>query len=702
MPSDPAQPPMARRLSASFDAENVALHLQNDDDAERSAAKRVKHAEAARRAAKARSPFKETPRHQAKTAAITTMYNDAIQMCAENKVNEKNSWNLDLIDHMGRMIETQPAAAGDDEMTNFQLASSTLDAGVKIYAYRVDSVYNETFKLIGGLNRTAKRDGADYEAEADGAAEGAADDETGGAAEPKKRARRTTSSTDNLEPNPANLDLKKLELSFEVDPLFHRTSAKFDAGGAHGLLLHNTCVREGCQLAFDSSAVRAPIGGDAPAHTETQQLLPRDALAGCLPAGYAAFPVCAELASYAQGLRSGVSTDDYNAVAPAEMAAEEGEDAASDAASDDGGESHHADDGDGADFAAPSSPPADWSAAFAPADDDELDLDASVQAREAALLAQADADAEDSVAFWTVDELAERGNAASVDGTASDVDRATAVAQRLLQVGQRWAGPAHWKFRAQPSAAAAAGNKKRAGRAPFLLDFSRGAEAVRELEAAALDARGTTLSDTAIAKERSANNTLPRDMQCGVEVLSTLFHRPATRIGRRKLGNGGASLPAAVSSHGASSSQCDANVRDDDEGGGFDDSEWSGDLPDAAADGAQSEAVSLELVEQPRRVEKIDIGYARVAKKVDIKKLKGSIGELLDDGFGGANVAEERTAELSFQQVVSRVPNKVAESERADVSFAYCFICLLHIANERGLEIEGDASMTDLRVRSGA
>jgi len=41
---------------------------------------------------------------------------------------------------MGRMIE-QPSAAGNDAaMTNFQFASSTLDAGVKIYAYRVDSV----------------------------------------------------------------------------------------------------------------------------------------------------------------------------------------------------------------------------------------------------------------------------------------------------------------------------------------------------------------------------------------------------------------------------------------------------------------------------------------------------------------------------------------------------------------------------------
>lgn len=33
----------------------------------------------------------------------------------------------------------------------FQVASSTLDAGAKIYAGRVDSMYNDAFKVLGGL-----------------------------------------------------------------------------------------------------------------------------------------------------------------------------------------------------------------------------------------------------------------------------------------------------------------------------------------------------------------------------------------------------------------------------------------------------------------------------------------------------------------------------------------------------------------------
>jgi len=34
-------------------------------------------------------------------------------------------------------------------------ASCTLEAGVKIYSCRVDSIHSETFKVLNGLNRTA-------------------------------------------------------------------------------------------------------------------------------------------------------------------------------------------------------------------------------------------------------------------------------------------------------------------------------------------------------------------------------------------------------------------------------------------------------------------------------------------------------------------------------------------------------------------
>ncbi len=75
------------------------------------------------------------------------------------KINQKNSWSLNLIDYITEVLDVRPG-----EMTNFQVsiiylrliskvASCTLDASVKIYSCRVDSVLSETFKVLGGLNR---------------------------------------------------------------------------------------------------------------------------------------------------------------------------------------------------------------------------------------------------------------------------------------------------------------------------------------------------------------------------------------------------------------------------------------------------------------------------------------------------------------------------------------------------------------------
>lgn len=89
------------------------------------------------------------------------MYKNCIKLAAENKISQKNTWSLTLIDHMSDLVK--PAEEG--RTTNFQHASCTLDAGIKIYAYRVDSVHSEAFKVLGGLSRTA---GAAEEDEPDG------------------------------------------------------------------------------------------------------------------------------------------------------------------------------------------------------------------------------------------------------------------------------------------------------------------------------------------------------------------------------------------------------------------------------------------------------------------------------------------------------------------------------------------------------
>lgn len=45
--------------------------------------------------------------------------------------------------------------------------------------------------------------------------------------------------------------------AFVVDPLYRQTTAKFDEGGAKGLLMNNLGVYGGCRVLFDSQEVPA-------------------------------------------------------------------------------------------------------------------------------------------------------------------------------------------------------------------------------------------------------------------------------------------------------------------------------------------------------------------------------------------------------------------------------------------------------------
>lgn len=83
---------------------------------------------------------------------MAELYKNCIKLASENKISAKNTWNLNLIDHMSDLVKP---STEEGRQTNFQRASCTLDAGVKIYAYRVDSVHSDVYKVMSGLSRSA-------------------------------------------------------------------------------------------------------------------------------------------------------------------------------------------------------------------------------------------------------------------------------------------------------------------------------------------------------------------------------------------------------------------------------------------------------------------------------------------------------------------------------------------------------------------
>ncbi|GMF40886.1 unnamed protein product [Phytophthora fragariaefolia] len=142
--------------------------------------------------------------------------------------------------------------AGGDDTYNFQKASCTLDASIKIYSYRVDDTWNSSYKILENLSRTGQKHGVE---------EAASDEERGTTT--ARKTRKTHART--IEKNLNNINLKSYDTECEADPLFHKMSQSFDEGGAKGMLLANLSVYDGCKILLNSSDVslvtRKPIHG---------------------------------------------------------------------------------------------------------------------------------------------------------------------------------------------------------------------------------------------------------------------------------------------------------------------------------------------------------------------------------------------------------------------------------------------------------
>jgi condensin complex subunit 2 len=139
---------------------------------------------------------------------------------------------------------------------NFQKASCTLDGCVKVWTSRVDSVATETGKLLSGLSTGRQNDD-------NGEDEDDLDPNDPTAEENKRKTKKTRSSGEStLAKSFDVLKVKKLDLEFTVDPLFKKTSADFDEGGAMGLLMNHLGVDGRGRVVFDAGDVGFEEEGD--------------------------------------------------------------------------------------------------------------------------------------------------------------------------------------------------------------------------------------------------------------------------------------------------------------------------------------------------------------------------------------------------------------------------------------------------------
>ncbi|KAL8713503.1 MAG: hypothetical protein Q9220_002365 [cf. Caloplaca sp. 1 TL-2023] len=317
-----------------------------------------------------------------------------------------------------------------------------------------------------------------------------------------------------------------------------------------------------------------------------------------------------------------------------------------------------------------------------------------------------------------------------------------------------WAGPQHWRIRRIKDATKStiSAPPKRKEKEPFEIDF------LSPLNPTLAEMIYTpAMSNSAISMPKAqwrskSRNLLPDDKHFSSRQLLQLFLKPKARMGSRRSGWGSrrtyggpqtdaipeGEIDEAYWARKQSESQeardqeapqgnYDANFFQDD---GLnipaeppDDDEDFADAreafsPDAEGgpgldgipsntDGNQEGAFGTQLVTQSRRLRPEYVQYAKVAKKVDVRRLK----EEMWRGIGfdekpivpaSAHPEAPPTREadaLKFTAVMNDLQQVYPKQAMADISTSYCFICLLHLANEKGLLLANEPDLAELSIR---
>ncbi|KAK4615462.1 Condensin complex subunit 2 [Fulvia fulva] len=321
---------------------------------------------------------------------------------------------------------------------------------------------------------------------------------------------------------------------------------------------------------------------------------------------------------------------------------------------------------------------------------------------------------------------------------------------------KNWAGPEHWKIARIKEASKETTKKPRKEKEPFEIDFA--APMSQDL-ASLLYTSATNNSTICLPKKdwkARDRNLLPDDKHFNSKDLLKLFLKPKAKLGARKSSkqtlpangevdeaywaahNAGPDAPHPMDDD-AVQGDYDANFFQDDglpmAGGAMDDDDDDfadareafspgPDGVDAAGPtgvgidsvagpqepGAGGDAFGANLVAQSRRMRPEYVQYARVAKKVDVRRLK----EELWRGIGFEARPEQETPAkrpqipalahdinetLRFTDIMNNLQHVYPRQQMSDISTSFGFICLLHLANEKGLVIENVEDWTDLTVR---
>uniref|UniRef100_A0A336LLN1 Condensin complex subunit 2 n=1 Tax=Culicoides sonorensis TaxID=179676 RepID=A0A336LLN1_CULSO len=209
--------------------------------------------------------------------------NICLQMYQDNKLNKENAWQVQMINNFSKLI-----ARHHKSMDNFQVAGSALEASAKVYVLRVDSLHQDTLRMVSNLSRqSAKQLGAarnddddDDDDDMDRSNPNNAENDPNmanhdGAKKKQKRKRRAAAVVTK---NPDSLN-GKLDTNPFTDPFFAKlNSIVGDINSSSRLMQNMVGTKNGAlelrmDLPFWDSSPAQPVINDENENYENQEIV---------------------------------------------------------------------------------------------------------------------------------------------------------------------------------------------------------------------------------------------------------------------------------------------------------------------------------------------------------------------------------------------------------------------------------------------
>ncbi|NWS09361.1 CND2 protein, partial [Motacilla alba] len=295
-----------------------------------------------------------------------------------------------------------------------------------------------------------------------------------------------------------------------------------------------------------------------------------------------------------------------------------------------------------------------------------------------------------------------------------------------------WAGPEHWRFRPRQPRECPGQRKDSRQRIPrkvFELDFQEDIDFKAHFQKTKAS---ITLAKSILESQNSRSTTLPADFNYDPHSLGQLFLKPLLKLSPSSDPVGALESEAGIEDYdynnpNDTSNFCPAlQVPDSDDDP--DPAEFpgqAGPFPLPAHPEAPERSVinggdgagcgELELIAEPHKIHKIPIQYARTAKRMDMRRLKRNMWELLTEQgqVRKGNSCWEFCREPSpcsghswllwRSQALIPIPlfRRLPPAMATNLSVPLAFVCLLHLANEKNLKLESTEDLSDILVRAG-